>query len=452
MKLIEALRLNKNARLAFVGAGGKTSCLFRLGRELIQGNELESQSVWLSATTHLSTDQLRHANRHVEIKGAFDFTEFLEHHSGGTTLFTGPPVGNERTAGVSFSILEEVKTIADRLKIPLILEADGAKRLPIKAPAAHEPVIPDWIEQVVVVAGLSVLGKPLTEEWVHRPELFANISGLTLGDIVTPEALVTVLGSQSGGLKGIPNKARRILLLNQAVSLEQQEAGQWIAAQLQNRYHGVILAELKPPIGEGEILAVYEHVAGVVLAAGGSSRLGAPKQLLEWRGKPLVNHVARLGTQAGLSPIFVVTGHAGEAVSKAVEGLPVKIIENNNWRSGQSTSIAAAMQSLPDEVGAVIFLLSDQPLIPVDLVRELVALHAKSLAPIVAPLINGQRSSPGLFDRKLFFELRQLSGDQGGRVLFSQYSVSWLEWNQEGINLDIDTYQDYQRLIEMDEY
>jgi molybdenum cofactor cytidylyltransferase len=321
--------------------------------------------------------------------------------------------------------------------------------LPIKAPAQHEPVIPAWVNHVVVVAGLSALGKPLSPEWVHRPELFAQVSGLTIGEKVTRESLAKVLGSPAGGLKGIQGHARKILLLNQAYSPDEQAAGQWIASQLQGCYHAIILAQLQPPVGSGEILAVYERTAGVVLAAGASTRLGRPKQLLQWQGRPLVYHAASIGLQSGLNPVIVVTGFAGQEVAKAVDGLPVQVIHNPNWQDGQSTAVVSAIQALPEDVGAVIFLLSDQPLIPVDLVRELAAAHAEGMHPIVAPLVNGRRSNPVLFDRQLFQDLSQLSGDVGGRVLFSRYPVKWVEWVKEGIDLDIDTEQDYSRLVSL---
>lgn len=447
LRLVDALRLNNKARIALVGAGGKSSALFRLRRELAELPEEFEAGVWLSATTHLSSDQLGYADQNVELGELADFKRFMEAPSQGSVLFTGQPIENGRTAGVSLPILDELKHAADARGIPVILEADGSRRLPLKAPASHEPVIPAWVDQVVVVAGLSALGKPLTQTYVHRPEIFAQLSGLSMGEEISREALARVLINPSGGLKGIPEHARRVLLLNQARSTEQQAAGYWIATQLQDVYQAVILAQLQPPVGSGEILAVHERVAGVVLAAGASTRLGRPKQLLPWRNHPLVYHAARIGLQAGLSPMIVVTGSSGQEVAREIERLPVKVVDNPAWSEGQSSSVIAAVKALPDDVGAVVFLLSDQPLIPADLVRDLAALHAESLAPIVAPLIQGKRANPVLFDRKLFPELSLLSGDKGGRDLFSRYAVKWLEWHEAGVDLDIDTDEDYQRLI-----
>jgi molybdenum cofactor cytidylyltransferase len=128
--------------------------------------------------------------------------------------------------------LERIHTLAERHKIPLLIEADGSRMKPVKAPAAHEPVIPPFVETVVVVAGLSALGQPLTPEWVHRPEIFANLSGLTPGERITPESLVRVLSHQRGGLKDIPEGARRLVLLNQADTPELQAVAGSMAGAL----------------------------------------------------------------------------------------------------------------------------------------------------------------------------------------------------------------------------
>lgn len=451
MNLLEALRLkNKTVRMALVGAGGKTSTLFRLGKELALINNPKSKQVWLSATTHLSIDQLAYADKHIEIVYPSDFDNYLMKPDFGVILFTGKPVEDGRTAGVTLAVFNEMLHIANANDIPIIIEADGARRLPLKSPADHEPVIPPWIEQVVVIAGLSALGKPMTGEWVHRPEIFSELSGLSLGEILTSEAMVSVLGHPNGGLKGIPKHARRILLLNQAGTPELQAAGQMIASRLQHVYDSIILADLQPPVGEGKISAVFEPVAGVVLAAGQSLRMGKPKQLLPWKNHPLVYHAAHKGVISGLNPVLVVVGNVGDEVANQVKDLPVRIVKNPYWQDGQSTSVIAAIQALPENVGAVIFLMADQPLIPVDLIRSLVATHAVSLAPIIAPLINGRRSSPVIFDRELFSDLSKLSGDIGGRALFSHYPVKWLEWYGKNIELDIDNERDYQRLISLD--
>lgn len=447
MNLCEALRLNGKVRLALVGAGGKSSTLFRLAHELKLSGKLEGSTVWLSSTTHLSQDQLIYADRHVEINSLEDFRSYLEAPSPGIILFTGPRVEEERTAGLPSDFLDQIKIHADLKKIPLILEADGSRRLSLKAPAEHEPVIPAWIEQVVVVAGLSALGKPLGKEWVHRPENFSKLSGLSLGELVTREGLLKVLVNPLGGLKGIPDHARKMILFNQVYSEAQQEDGSWMASRLLGDYHSVIMGQLLPPLGIGKILSVQERVAGIILAAGGSTRLGRPKQLLEWRAKTLVQHVASLALNAGLAPVIVVTGCASQEVSRSVQDLPVSIVENPNWQTGQGLSVAAGIKALPAGIGAALLFLVDQPLIPIDLVKKLVTSHAKSLDKIIAPQVNSRRSNPVLFDCSVFNELSLLDEDIGGRALFKNYPVSLMPWSGAPIDIDIDTEEDYLRLL-----
>ena len=96
---------------------------------------------------------------------------------------------------------------------PFLLEADGSRRLPLKAPAPHEPPIPPFVDSVLVVAGLSALGHSLDPEWVYQPDRFAALAGLAPGAPITPEGLVQVLRHPQGGLKNIPAGARRLAVV-----------------------------------------------------------------------------------------------------------------------------------------------------------------------------------------------------------------------------------------------
>jgi molybdenum cofactor cytidylyltransferase len=158
--------------------------------------------------------------------------------------------------------------------------------------------------------------------------------------------------------------------------------------------------------------------------------------------------VAQTALQAGLSPVIVVTGFAADETASAVRGLPVSLVFNPSWQDGQGTSVAAGVEALPEQSGGAVFLLADQPQIPAELIASLVEMHAKTLAPILAPLVQGQRGNPVLFDRLTFDDLRSLSGESGGRLLFSKYKVTWLPWLDGNILLDVDTEEDYQRLLE----
>ncbi len=190
-----------------------------------------------------------------------------------------------------------------------------------------------------------------------------------------------------------------------------------------------------------------ESVAGIILAAGASRRMGRSKQLLMWRGKLFICQVANTALDAGLSPVVVVTGAEADEVRAALADLPVEIVHNPDWAEGQSTSVRAGLQSLPPDTRAVIFFLADQPHIPTTLVRALVEQYTQTLSPIVAPLVGDRRGNPVLFDRNTFSDLMSLHGDAGGRLVFSRYPITHVPWNDPNLLLDVDTLEDYERLL-----
>ena len=115
-------------------------------------------------------------------------------------------VEQDKVQGVSPALLDRIA--AQPAVDVVIVEADGSRRLPFKAPAAHEPVIPTSATIVVPLVGLDVLGQPLDAEHVHRPQLVAELTGAALGDPVTPAMIAAVLAHPQGGAKDAPPTAR----------------------------------------------------------------------------------------------------------------------------------------------------------------------------------------------------------------------------------------------------
>ena len=446
MQLSRALRLDtflpsenpqNGGSIAFVGAGGKTTAIFLLARELQSLIVNRQSKIIITATSHLGAWQIPLADHHIVAESPKEIGELPE----GITLVTGP-IETDRTQPVNSSVLFWLHEEAKNKNLPLLIEADGARQQPLKAPAAHEPPIPDVVDTVIVVAGLGGLGQPLDEDHIHRSHLFSTLSGLALNQPVTPASLVRLLTHPAGGLKNIPARARRVALLNQAETPELQSTGGQIARDLLGNFDSALVGSLQQ-----NDFHTIERTAGILLAAGESKRFGQPKQLLDWKGKPFVRHVAETALHAGLSPVIVVTGSNAEQVEKAVTRLDVTIVRNENWQGGQSASIAAGVKALPKNTGASIFLLADQPQIPVEILRALVETHAQNLPAILAPLVlEEKRANPVLFDRVAFPDLLQLTGDVGGRALFGKYKVEYLPWHDEALLLDVDTPEDYERL------
>jgi molybdenum cofactor cytidylyltransferase len=190
-------------------------------------------------------------------------------------------------------------------------------------------------------------------------------------------------------------------------------------------------------------------VAGVVLAAGSSSRLGQPKQLLSYDGRSLVRRAAEVGLAAGLAPVVVVTGAHAAAVERELRSMPVRIVRNEAYRAGQSTSVRAGISALPPETEAVVMLLVDMPAVDEEVVRALIAAWQATGAPLVRPTFDGRPGNPVLFAARLFPEMLALEGDEGGRPILQRHAdaVQLVPTTQPGVLLDVDTWEAYTQLL-----
>lgn len=189
-------------------------------------------------------------------------------------------------------------------------------------------------------------------------------------------------------------------------------------------------------------------VAAVVLAAGGSTRFGRPKQLLPWQGRPLVAHTVDTAWAAGLEPVVVTLGANAEEIAPALQGHPAQVLYNYRWEAGMSASLAVGLAALPPQVEAALFLPIDQPFIDARFLRALAARWQETRAGIVVPTWEGQRRSPALFSREFFPALAQLEGDVGGRALFTAHAgrIAELPLDDPLPLADADTPAAYARL------
>jgi molybdenum cofactor cytidylyltransferase len=187
------------------------------------------------------------------------------------------------------------------------------------------------------------------------------------------------------------------------------------------------------------------QVHAVILAAGQSKRLGRPKQLLDICGQPMIRRVAEVVVDTSLESIMIVLGHASSAVERALAGLNIQIASNPDFGSGQSSSLRTGVRALPASADAVLFLLGDQPTISSSVIESVVETYRVSRPAIVQARYRGQPGHPVLFDRLLFGELSEVSGDQGAREVLRRYAadVTYVEIDQDA-PLDIDTEADYQ--------
>lgn len=188
-------------------------------------------------------------------------------------------------------------------------------------------------------------------------------------------------------------------------------------------------------------------VTGVVLAAGQSRRMGQPKQLLSLGGKPMVWHVAKAACQANFHEVIVITGAYGNEVAKVLTDLPLKIIYNEHWADGQSTSVKKAVQSVHPKCQAIAFLLGDQPLIDAALMNEVIAAYQGTKLSIVMPRVQDKPGNPVLFDLEVWCpSLLALSGDEGARQIIrsNQNCIQYIEKLDADLFLDADTPAEFE--------
>jgi molybdenum cofactor cytidylyltransferase len=165
-------------------------------------------------------------------------------------------------------------------------------------------------------------------------------------------------------------------------------------------------------------------IVGIVLAAGRSSRLGRPKQLLPVHGEALIRLTLRRVLASSLDRVMLVVGHEAEEVCGTVADLPVTCVFNSDAAAGQSTSVRAGLGALSPEVDAAVFILGDQPGIDPAVIDAVIDAWRTSGAPVVVPGYEDRMGNPVLFDRKVFPQLAALEGDTGARPVVRAYHDS----------------------------
>jgi molybdenum cofactor cytidylyltransferase len=190
--------------------------------------------------------------------------------------------------------------------------------------------------------------------------------------------------------------------------------------------------------------------AAILLAAGDSSRLGRPKQLLLYKGKTLLQNTLSAAISAQLNPIIIILGADATFVGKKIQEPNVHIVYNPNWREGIASSIRQAINELnkiSPEADAAILMVCDQPHISSGLLDDLVSAQQQTGKPIAASYYNGIAGTPALFHKTIFPELLLLKGDKGaGKVLRQQMNnVTTVPFPLGSI--DIDTTENYEKLM-----
>jgi len=190
-------------------------------------------------------------------------------------------------------------------------------------------------------------------------------------------------------------------------------------------------------------------IAGLILAAGESSRMGQDKALLDYRGRSFLETAVATLRAAGVAPIVVVLGHHAEEIRRAVDLEGVQVVVNEKYSLGQTSSFQKGLGALADsEIEAVVLWLVDHPAVSAETVAKLVAEFQKSKPPVVIPCYQGERGHPVLISRALFEELLKLASGEGANAVIRKYrdKAHWIEVDDPGVRLDVDDPEAYGRL------
>ena len=186
-------------------------------------------------------------------------------------------------------------------------------------------------------------------------------------------------------------------------------------------------------------------IGAVVLAAGRSSRLGQPKQLLIFRGQSLVRRAAEAAINAGCSPIAVVVGEKRKEIAAAVGTLPIVIVPNENWQRGIGSSIRAGVEALKS-CDALVILACDQPHVEQHVIRSLIRAQAETQKPIAACAYSATLGIPALFVHEHFNRLLSLADEEGAKSIIKAQLNDVASVDFPGGAIDIDTSADYAQL------
>jgi len=353
-----------------------------------------------------------------------------------------------------------------------LCEADGSKRKPLKAHADHEPVIPRTTDLTLIVFGCGGIGKPLTEQFVHRADMFSDVIGKDVGERIDLDNLIDLL--RSGHLfKGIPRTSRIAIVFNQADLLPESQSR---PANLQRWAEEVLSIPSIDAVfftsGAGDAhrteFGITRSVSdsplfsAVVLAAGLSSRMGEENKLLLPLGdKTILETTLEHVLKSDIRELVVVLGYEASKVKQAIMSTALEkaptdtkttIVLNERYESGQGTSVACGVKQLSDHSVACFFVPGDQPFVSPAIMRTL-AEHSER-EKIIIPEISGRQTSPVLFDRYFYDELAKLNKERGGREVIDAHGddavVLPVACRDERAAIDIDTRKDYEKIAKYD--
>lgn len=438
MKLRQAFEIMRGDVVAFIGAGGKTAALVGLGYELVE----EGWRVLAASTFPFEESELElfpaalsYTAGDAAISDTLNKHQFvcLFGHVRDGTAHPVPP-------GVLSRLVDELDSDV------LLVEADQAGGLPLKAPLLGEPRIPPETSLVVPVLSLSVLGATMDESHIYNARAVMDRYGFAEGSRMKSAWVAQVLRDETLGLSGVPGSARVIAFLNQLPMKGYGRGRARLIAKLalrNRRFSGVAIGSVR---GMETIYEVQRPVGAIILAAGLSSRMGQMKVLLPWGRKTILEHIIEQLHNARVDHITVVTGNQAKDIKALVSPLGVEIVHNRLYKTGEMlSSLKAGLMAMPPHISAALMVLGDQPRIQPKTIYQVMMAYAEGKGEIVAPSFEHKRGHPILIARRYWAEILDLPAEASLRDVLNAHHerIAYVEVDNDSILRDVDTPADY---------
>ena len=439
MKFREAFGIEKGDVIAIIGAGGKTSLMVGIGYELAE----LGWRVLATSTMPMSAEQIGLMPTALSVDSTPDSVSTALNES--RFVFLHGETYKAHALGVKPDVVTLIPDWVD--SDVLLIEADSADNLPLKAPREGEPIIPRGVSLVIPVASFAAVGQPLNDAYIYNAQAMIQVCGFPEGMPIKPSWIAQVVRDEHLGMRGVPSGARTVAFFNQTPMTPFNRRRARAVAKIALRHSSLQAVALGEVRGHEPVREVQRTVGAVVLAAGASKRMGEPKLLLPWLNKrSIIEHTVEQLIRLKVDPLVVVTGHYSDVIRQALERWEVQFTQNRAFKTAElGGSLRAGLHALPANTSAALIVLGDQPNIPPKVIQQILMAYAEQQRDIILPQFDGRIGYPALIARRHWPELLAMKDDSAFERWLAAHAADALRVpvDTDAIFRSVDTPQDY---------